>query len=110
MPLHGCGIPNRACRFAASGRESLPASEDRRNPGRPGALAVDAAGNVYVAESRLNCVKANQAYLANTKKLFSGDEIFPANGDLVIGANVTNHANNLFNGLIDWATWKASVD
>jgi len=31
-------------------------------------------------------------------------------GDFIIGANVNNHNNNVFNGLIDWITWKGYAD
>jgi hypothetical protein len=34
---------------------------------------------------------------------YSGD-------NFAIGANRSNPANNLFNGLIDWITWKDSAE
>jgi hypothetical protein len=58
-----------------------------------------------------NCTNAAQSYKsADAAKLYTGDEITTTNGALTIGANVNNHANNVFEGLIDWITWKDSVD
>jgi hypothetical protein len=47
---------------------------------------------------------------ADGNKLWTDDEINSANGSFAIGVNVNNNANHQFNGLIDWITWKDSVD
>ncbi|MBI5408464.1 MAG: hypothetical protein HZA14_03765, partial [Nitrospirae bacterium] len=57
----------------------------------------------------VDCTDSSQSYNADSRKLYTGDSILIGNGDFVIGANAANHANNLFNGLIDWITWKDSV-
>jgi hypothetical protein len=60
-----------------------------------------------------NCTNALQSYNdGDNKKLFTGDEIQKNDGTFAIGANrgnLTNGTHN-FNGLIDWITWKDSVD
>jgi hypothetical protein len=58
----------------------------------------------------IDCTNSSQSYNDDSRKLYTGDSIFAGNGDFTIGANVTNHANNLFNGLIDWIIWKDSIE
>ncbi len=57
-----------------------------------------------------NATDSDQLQLTPGKRLYEGDQIITADGQFVIGANINNHANNVFNGLIDWITWKDSVD
>lgn len=71
---------------------------------------TDGAGAAENWSGSASCAKGDQSYLSDAKKLYTADRISPANGDIVIGANVAIHTNNLFNGLIDWIRWKASVD
>jgi hypothetical protein len=58
----------------------------------------------------INCTDSDQSLLTDDRKLYYLDEITTGDGDFTIGANVNNHSNNVFNGLIDWITWKAEVD
>jgi len=58
----------------------------------------------------VNATDSDQLQLTPNKRLYEGDQIITADGQFVIGANINNHANNVFNGLIDWITWKDSVD
>jgi predicted CXXCH cytochrome family protein len=53
-----------------------------------------------------NCTNSSQSYNDDTRKLYTADSILTGSGDFVIGASPSNHANNLFNGLIDWIIWK----
>ncbi|MCU7905064.1 MAG: hypothetical protein KZQ76_04260, partial [Candidatus Thiodiazotropha sp. (ex Epidulcina cf. delphinae)] len=57
-----------------------------------------------------NATNAAQSYLDATRLLYTGDIITAVNGPFAIGVNVNNHANNLFNGLIDWVTWQGAAD
>lgn len=57
-----------------------------------------------------NATDADQSQLPTNRYLFAGDEISPSDGDFTIGANVNNHGNNVFEGLIDWIGWDPSVD
>ncbi|RJR17297.1 MAG: hypothetical protein C4581_08275 [Nitrospiraceae bacterium] len=58
----------------------------------------------------INCTDSDQSQMPAVSEIWEGDVISPMDGDFVIGANVSNHANNLFNGLIDWITWKDAVE
>jgi len=58
----------------------------------------------------IDCTDGDQSQIPAVKELAVGDVINGAAAAFTIGANSTNHANNLFNGLIDWITWKDSVD
>jgi hypothetical protein len=49
-----------------------------------------------------NCTNASQSYNNDSSKLYTADQINANDGNFTIGANVTNHANNVFQGLIDW--------
>lgn len=71
---------------------------------------TDGAGAGENWSGSSSCAKSDQSYLSSAKKLYTADRISEANGDFVIGANVVNHANNLFDGLVDWISWKASAD
>jgi hypothetical protein len=57
----------------------------------------------------INCTNSEQSYLIADRQLHEGDEIMTADGPFTIGANVSNHANNVFLGLIDWITWQSIV-
>ncbi|MBI5117515.1 hypothetical protein HZA56_13650 [Candidatus Poribacteria bacterium] len=53
-----------------------------------------------------NCTDSDQSQIPTTKWLYVGDEIWPADGPIAIGANVNILANNLFCGFIDWIVWQ----
>lgn len=53
----------------------------------------------------VDCTDADQSQLSAERRLVAGDEIQTNNGGFAIGANINNHANNLFSGWIDWITW-----
>jgi hypothetical protein len=57
-----------------------------------------------------NCTDADQSQVPESNRMWEGDEIVPADGNFVIGANVNNQANNLFDGLIDWIAWEPVAD
>jgi hypothetical protein len=83
----------------------------------PGEIYIDDQGTDGddVGESwsgYINCTHADQSYFAEIKKLYTGDEMIAGDGDFAIGANTTKllKGGNHFNGLIDWITWKDSVD
>lgn len=58
----------------------------------------------------INCTDSDQSLKASAVKFYTGDVINTATGDnFAIGAARANPANNLFNGLIDWITWKDSL-
>lgn len=59
----------------------------------------------------INCTDSDQSLKTDIVKFYTGDSIKPYSGDnFTIGANRSNPANNLFNGLIDWITWKDSAE
>ncbi|MBI4826969.1 MAG: hypothetical protein HY807_11230 [Nitrospirae bacterium] len=58
----------------------------------------------------INCTDSDQSQMPTVSEVFEGDVISPTDGDFLIGANVSNHANNVFWGLIDWIKWKDSID
>ncbi|TAK27617.1 MAG: hypothetical protein EPO21_23920 [Chloroflexota bacterium] len=68
---------------------------------------TDGSGSGENWSGYLNCTDADQSLKADANKFYTGDQISPADGSFAIGANVTNPANNLFNGLIDWLTFLA---
>jgi len=53
---------------------------------------------------------SGQLQLTSNKRIYEGDQIMTSDGQFVIGANINNHANNVFDGLIDWLSWKDSID
>jgi len=57
-----------------------------------------------------NCTNAEQSYLVDEKKLYTGDMIKPSSGNFAIGVNRGNLTGNLFNGLIDWISWRDTAD
>lgn len=54
--------------------------------------------------------ESGQSQLDPARSLYTGDDIQAADGDFVIGANVNNHANNVFGGRIDWIRWQEEAD
>ncbi|MEW6418619.1 MAG: LamG-like jellyroll fold domain-containing protein [Nitrospirota bacterium] len=58
----------------------------------------------------INCTNSSQSYSPDKKKLFTGDTITPSSGIFRIGASAASTPGNFFNGLIDWITWKDSVE
>ncbi|MFQ5594815.1 MAG: cytochrome c3 family protein, partial [Anaerolineae bacterium] len=83
--------------------------------GIPGKIYVDDQGTDGAGASEswsgyIDCTNSGQTYNDADRQLYEGDEISPSDGEFVIGANVNNHANNVFDGLIDWITWKPIVD
>lgn len=74
-------------------------------------LGTDGAGSGENWSGYVNCTDTDQSLKeTDAEKLYTGDEINPVDGNVAIGVNRGNTANNLFNGLIDWITWKDSVD
>ncbi|MBI5410336.1 MAG: hypothetical protein HZA14_13320 [Nitrospirae bacterium] len=71
---------------------------------------TDGAGAGENWSGYINCTDTDQSLKFDAVKFYTADEIKPANGNFAVGANRGNPANNLFNGLIDWITWKDSVD
>jgi hypothetical protein len=88
----------------------------------PGEIYIDDQGTDGASEpvagagenwsGYMDCTHADQSYLADSKKLYTGDEMIAGDGDFAIGANTTKllKGGNHFNGLIDWITWKDSAD
>ena len=81
----------------------------------PGYIYVDDQGTDGLGTGEYwsgytDCTDADQSLLPANRHFWEGDEISPADGAMTVGANVNNHANNVFNGLIDWITWKDTVD
>lgn len=52
---------------------------------------------------------SDQSQLTPERYLYEGDEIRTSDGSFTIGANVNNHANNVFLGLIDWIEVKLEL-
>ncbi len=71
---------------------------------------TDGAGGGENWPGYMDCTNSGQTYNDSDRQFFEGDEILKSNGSFNIGANVNNHANNVFNGLIDWIMWKDSID
>ncbi|MBI4516036.1 MAG: hypothetical protein HY699_09510 [Deltaproteobacteria bacterium] len=63
---------------------------------------TDGSGTGESWSGSANCTNSSQSYSSDISKLYTGDQIKTADGAFTIGANVTNHANNVFQGLIDW--------
>jgi predicted CXXCH cytochrome family protein len=83
--------------------------------GIPSSIYIDDQGENgdNVGESwagYINCTDSDQSQMPSASEVWEGDVISSADGDFLIGANINNYANNLFNGLIDWITWKDSTD
>ena len=57
-----------------------------------------------------NATDDTQGYLDAARLLYTADEISTASGLFSIGVNANNHANNLFEGQIDWLTWEDVAD
>jgi hypothetical protein len=90
--------------------------------GTPGQLFVPA--DIYVDDQgtdgagagenwagSINCTDADESLKdSDSFRFYTADEIKKNNGTFAIGVNRNNTNNNLFNGLIDWITWKDSVD
>ena len=82
-----------------------------KNSGIPCDITVDDQGTDGLGSGEkwtgtLNCTDTTGSLAAADQRLSQGDEIAPADGDFTIGCNVNNHANNVFNGLIDWISWQ----
>jgi predicted CXXCH cytochrome family protein len=60
----------------------------------------------------INCTDADQSYVIDDWKFWTGDEIGPGDGHFAIGAmpNKLLHGGNQFNGLIDWIIWQSVAD
>jgi predicted CXXCH cytochrome family protein len=96
---------------------------DTNKPGgTPGQLFVPA--DIYVDDQGtdgagagekwggyINCTDTDESLKDDdTFRFYTADEIKKNDGNFAIGVNRNNTSNNLFNGLIDWITWKDSVD
>jgi len=57
-----------------------------------------------------NATDADQSLKPDVSKLYEGDMITSAVSGYTIGTNQGNHANNVFNGLIDWVDLKLDTD
>jgi hypothetical protein len=89
--------------------------DSSKTGGIPGDIFVDDQGTLGDDADEnwagyINCTDSDQSQLPADRYLYEGDEITTGDGDFTIGTNVNNHANNVFNGLIDWITWKDTVD
>jgi hypothetical protein len=72
---------------------------------------TDGAGTGEIWAGYINCTDSDQSLKTDAVKFYTGDVINTYSGDsFAIGANRSNPANNLFNGLIDWIIWKDSID
>ncbi|HHL39003.1 MAG TPA: hypothetical protein ENJ37_00700 [Deltaproteobacteria bacterium] len=83
--------------------------------GIPGDIWIDDEGTDGLGSGEnwsgyKNCTDSAQSQNPADRQLWEGDQIATADGDFVIGANINNRSNNLFNGLIDWISWKGVVD
>ncbi len=59
----------------------------------------------------INCTDADQTLKeTDSEKFWTDDEIKKNNSSFAIGINRNNLSGNQFNGLIDWITWRDSVD
>ena len=88
----------------------------------PGEIYIDDQGTDGVSEPAagagenwsgyIDCTHADQYYLDDIKKLYTGDEMTAGDGDFAIGANTTKllKGGNHFNGLIDWIEWQPVAD
>ena len=68
----------------------------------------DDAGESWAGS--VNCTDADQSQMPTVSEVWEGDVISPQDGDFVIGANVSDHINNLYNGMIDWLQWTDSAN
>ena len=58
----------------------------------------------------INCTDSDQSLKTDAVKFYTGDVIKTYSGDsFAIGTNRSTPTSNLFNGLIDWITWKDSA-
>jgi hypothetical protein len=73
-------------------------------------LGTDGSGTGENWAGFVNTTDSDQSLIPSDRRLQEGDEIRAANGDFTIGANVNNHSNNVFIGLIDWIRWQAVAD
>jgi hypothetical protein len=89
----------------------VPADIYIDDQGTDGAIEP-AAGAGEAWSGYINCTDADQSYLADHMRLWTGDQIGPGDGHFAIGAmpNKLLHGGNQFNGFIDWIVWKDSVD
>ncbi len=58
----------------------------------------------------IDCTDTDQSLKFDAVKFFTGDQINRADSNFAIGTNRGTPTGNLFNGLVDWITWKDSVD
>ncbi len=71
---------------------------------------TDGFGTGEIWAGYINCTDADESLkAADSFRFYTADEIKKNNGTFAIGVNRNNTSNNLFNGLIDWITWKDSV-
>ena len=70
---------------------------------------TDGAGTGEQWSGYVNATDADQSQVRTVSQLYEGDEITAIAGDFTIGCNANNHANNVFDGQIDWITWTGDV-
>ncbi|MBI4697481.1 MAG: hypothetical protein HY758_00800 [Nitrospirae bacterium] len=58
----------------------------------------------------INCTDSDESLKATAVKFYTGDVINYVNGNFAIGTSRSDPTSNLFNGLIDWITWKDTVN
>lgn len=72
---------------------------------------TDGAGTNENWAGFINCTDRNQSLVdPTTQAFYTDDQIRPNDGAFTIGANRNNTANNIFDGLIDWITWRETAD
>ncbi|OGR05626.1 MAG: hypothetical protein A2511_03310 [Deltaproteobacteria bacterium RIFOXYD12_FULL_50_9] len=72
---------------------------------------TDGAGAGEIWSGYINCTDSDQSLKTDTVKFYTGDVMKTATGEnFTIGAARANPANNLFNGLIDWISWKDTAE
>jgi len=69
---------------------------------------TDGAGAGEGWAGYINCTDSDQSLKTDVVKFYTNDQINTASGIFRIGSTVSG--GNLFNGLIDWITWKDTVD
>jgi len=83
--------------------------------GIPGDIFVDdqgtdGSGTAENWSGYANATDFTQSQLPSNRYLYERDKITAVDGVFTIGVRVNNHSNNLFDGLIDWISWKDFAD
>ena len=83
---------------------------DASDPIYPGTILVDDQGTDGLDSGEgwsgfIDCTDTAQRLVESNRYILPGDTITASDGAFAIGANTNNHANNVFDGLIDWIVW-----